>query len=332
MISLRTTYLGLDLASPIVASPSPLTGDRAKVQRLAEAGVGAVVLPSLFEEEVLHEELELAGAIDGAAEFNAEATTYFPPLHSFRSTADLYLDGLEATASAVDVPVIASLNVTAGGRWTSYARLLENAGAAAVELNLYRVAADPGRSAADVEAEDLALIEAVRGELGVPLAVKLSPYYSALAHFAAGVRDAGAAGLVLFNRFYQPDIDLELLDVTPHLQLSERVELRLPLRWIAILRSQLGDAFGLAATSGVHSGTDVAKALLVGADVAMTTSALLQHGPEYVRTMTYSLLTWMQGHGYTSVDELRGAMRQDRAADPSAFERANYVKTLHSWS
>ena len=331
-MDLTTTYLGLPLASPIVASASPLTGDVTQVRRMADAGIGAVVLPSLFEEEILHEELEVAGALDAGTHLSAEASSLFPPLHSFRSTADLYLDGLEATVAAVDVPVIPSLNVTTIGRWTKHAALLENAGAAAIELNVYRVAADAGRTAGDVEAEDLALIEAVASEVSVPVAAKLSPFYSSLANFAVRAVDAGASGLVLFNRFYQPDINLELLEVVPHLELSDSSSLRLPLRWIAILRSQLGAHVGLAATSGIHRGADVAKALLVGADVAMTTSALLRHGPEHVRTMTNGLVSWMEEHEYRSVGEVRGAMQQDRTTDPSAFERANYVKTLHSWS
>jgi dihydroorotate dehydrogenase (fumarate) len=332
MTDLRTRYLGLELTSPIVASAGPLTGDRGAVMRLAAAGVGAVVMPSLFEEEILHEEMELHRSMKIGVELTAEVRDFFPALHNFRSAADRYLDALEATVAAVDIPVVASLNVAATGAWAGYAELLENAGASAIELNVYRVAADPLRSSVEVEAEDLAVVAAVASRLEVPLAVKLSPYYSALANFAARVLDAGADGLVLFNRFYQPDVDIERLEVVPAVQLSQPWELRLPLRWVSILRSQLGDGPGLAATSGVHSGADVAKALLVGADVAMTTSALLRQGPEHVATLTGELLAWMAEHDYESVAQLRGSMRQDRTADPSAYERANYVRTLHSWS
>jgi dihydroorotate dehydrogenase (fumarate) len=331
-MDLRTRYLGLDLSSPLVASAGPLTGDPAAVTTMQDAGAGAVVMPSLFEEEILHEELEVAGALELGAGAHQEATDYFPALHEFRSVADRYLDAVEATVAAVEIPVIASLNASAAGAWAGYAELLENAGAAAVELNLYRVAADPLHSAVEVEAEDLHAIAAAASRLSVPLAVKLSPYYSSFANFAVRALDAGADGLVLFNRFYQPDVDTERVELVTHVELSNPAELRLPLRWIGILRGQLGPGPGLAATSGVHSGLDAAKALLVGADVAMATSALLRHGPSYFATMTGELLAWMAEHEYESVDQLRGSMAQDRAADPSSFERANYVRTLHSWS
>jgi len=230
------------------------------------------------------------------------------------------------------VPGIASRNASTPGGWVRYARLMQDAGADALELNLYHLAADPDRSASDMEARDLALVAAVRGAVTIPLAVKLSPYYSALASFARSVVGAGADGLVLFNRFYQPDLDLESLDVVPRLELSRPSELRLPMRWIAILRPQLGPDVSIAATSGVHGGTDALKALLVGADVAMTTSAVLHDGPARLRGIEEELVAWMVEHEYESVAQLRGSASQASVEDPSAFERANYLRTLRSWS
>jgi len=331
MVDLTTGYLGLQLRSPIVASASPITRDLDTVQRLEAAGVGAVVLPSLFEEEIVHEELRLNHALDAGADHFAEALDYFPAVNSFADVGDRYLADLERIRSCVRVPVIGSLNATSPGGWTRYAKLMQEAGADAVELNLYRVAADPSRTAIDVEAADLEVVAAVRAELSVPLAVKLSPYYSAMASFATGVADAGADGLVLFNRFYQPDLDLDTLNVVPRVELSHQSELRLPMRWIAILRPQLLHV-SLAATSGVTDGTDVVKALMVGADVAMTTSALLRHGPAHVTTLEEQLRDWMVEHDYDSVSQLKGSASHATSDDPSAFERAHYLKTLHSWT
>ena len=259
-----------------------------------DAGAAAIVLPSLFEEEILHEELELNRALEAGTETYSEALDYFPATGELANAGDRYLASLEAIKRAVSVPVIASLNATTTGGWVRYARLMADAGADAVECNLYRVAADPVRTAAEVEASDLKLIAAVRANLDVPLAVKLSPYYSAMANFAGRAVVAGADGLVLFNRFYQPDLDLEELEVVPRVELSRPWELRLPLRWIAILRPQLGPTVGLAATSGVWSGTDVVKALMVGADVAMTTSSVLHSGPKHLAVIEEELLAWMR--------------------------------------
>jgi dihydroorotate dehydrogenase (fumarate) len=331
MTDLRTRYLGLDLASPIVASASPLNGEVASARAVEEAGAAAIVMPSLFEEEVLHEELSLNRALEAGQEHYAEALDYFPSVPELADVGDRYLARLAELKAALSVPVIASLNATTSGGWMRYARQLADAGADAIELNLYRVAADPAQTGADLEANDLGIIAAVRSSIRVPLAVKLSPYYSSTANFAAGAVAAGADGLVLFNRFYQPDLDLDELAVVNRLELSHSFELRLPLRWIAILRPQLGPGVALAATSGVHSGLDVAKALMVGADVAMMTSALLRHGPAFLRTVESELRTWMAAHEYRSVDELRGSASQSSVENPGAFERANYLKTLHSW-
>jgi dihydroorotate dehydrogenase (fumarate) len=332
MPDLRTTYLGLDLRSPLVASAAPHNDEPDKARQLEAAGAAALVLPSLFEEEILHDELQLTGALEAGTEVFAEALDYFPAVDATLHTGDRYLAAIERLKAAVAIPVIASLNATHAGSWVRYARLVADAGADAVELNLYHVAADPTLGAGDVEARDLELIAAVRSGIGIPVAVKLSPYYSALAAFAARAVEAGADGLVLFNRFYQPDLDLDALDVVPRVELSQPSELRLPMRWIAILRPQLGPGVSLAATSGVHSGTDAVKALMVGADVAMMTSAVLHHGPDHFATVEAELVRWLEDHDYESVAQLRGSASHAAVPDPSAYERANYMRTLHSWA
>jgi len=331
-VDLRTRYLGLELRSPIVASASPLTGEPASARLLERAGAAAIVLPSLFEEEIVFEELEINRSLEAGTDSFAEALDYFPNIESFAGAGDRYLARLRQIKAQSAVPVIASLNATTAGGWVRYAKLIEDAGADALELNLYRVAADPARSAADVEADDLVLIAAVRSSVSIPLAVKLSPYYSSMANVARHVIEAGADGLVLFNRFYQPDLDLDTLEVVPRLDLSQPWELRLPLRWIAILRPALGPDASLAATSGVGSATDVVKALMVGADVAMMTSAILRHGPDKIRTVEAALRTWMGENEYESVSQLRSSASSTSVEDPSAFERANYMQTLRSWS
>jgi len=331
-VDLRTRYLGLDLRSPIVASASPLTGEPASARLLEQAGAAAIVLPSLFEEEVLFEDMEINRSLEAGTDSFAEALDYFPNIESFAGAGDRYLVRLRQIKAKAGIPVIASLNATTAGGWVRYAKLMEDAGADALELNLYHVAADPARSAADVEAADLALIAAVRTSVRIPLAVKLSPYYSSMANVARHVIDAGADGLVLFNRFYQPDLDLDTLEVVARLELSQPWELRLPLRWIAILRPELGPTASIAATSGVDSATDVVKALMVGADVAMMTSAILRNGPDKIRTVEAGLRTWMSENEYESVSQLRGSASSTSVEDPSAFERANYMRTLRSWS
>jgi dihydroorotate dehydrogenase (fumarate) len=329
---LATSYLGLGLRSPIVASAAPHNGEPATAARLDAAGVGAIVLPSLFEEEILAEEIDLNRSLDQGTELFAEALDYFPNVDPSLTAADRYLISLGRVKRAVGVPVIASLNAATPGGWVRYARRIEEAGADALELNLYHLAADPLRSAHDLEAADLDLIAAVRAAIQIPLAVKLSPYYSAFANFAAAAVNAGANGLVLFNRFYQPDVDLESLDVVPRLDLSQSWELRLPVRWIAILRPQLGAGVSLAASSGAQAGTDVAKGLLVGADVVMMTSAILRRGPEHVAIVEAELRSWMTDGEYTSVAQLRGSASSATVEDPTTFERTNYMTTIRSWA
>jgi dihydroorotate dehydrogenase (fumarate) len=331
-VELRTSYLGLELRSPIVASAAPHNGDPAMARRLEQAGVAAIVLPSLFEEEILSEELELGRTLEQGTEQFAESLAYFPRVDRFVGVADRYLTSLERVKAAVDVPVLASLNAGSGGAWVRHAQRIEAAGADALELNLYHLGVDPKVSAGAMEAVDLELVAAVRDAVTIPLAVKLSPYYSALANFAPAVTLAGADGLVLFNRFYQPDLDLDTLAIVPSLELSRPSDMRLPVRWIAILRPRLNAAVSLALTSGVHTGTDAVKGLMVGADVVMMTSALLIHGPEHLAVVEAGLRTWLDERGYTSVDQLRGSASQATVEDPGAFERANYMQTLRSWT
>jgi dihydroorotate dehydrogenase (fumarate) len=331
-VDLSTRYLGLGLRSPIVASAAPDNNDPATARLLEVAGVGAIVLPSLFEEEILAEELGLNRSLEQGSEHFAEALSYFPAVDAFIGAADRYLTSLERVKAQAGVPIIASLNATSAGGWVHWARRIQDAGADALELNLYHVAADRRRTAAEMESADLELIAAVRAAVTIPLAIKLSPYYSSFANFATEVSSSGADGLVLFNRFYQPDLDLESFDVVPRLNLSQSWEMRLPVRWIAILRPQLGPDVSLAVTSGAHSGSDVVKGLMAGADVVMMTSALLQHGPEHVRMVETELRAWLTDREYGSVDQLRGSASQATVEDPSAFERANYMRTLRLWS
>jgi dihydroorotate dehydrogenase (fumarate) len=331
-VDLRTRYLGLDLRSPLVCSSSPYTGDLATARRMERAGAGAIVLPSLFEEEILNEEIQLTRALEAGSEQFPEALGYFPAIDSIPSPSDRYVDLIALYKRELGIPVIASLNAATPGGWIRYARQIQEAGADALELNLYHLVADPRMTAADRESMDLALVRAVRAVVTIPVTIKLSPYYSALAGFAVNAISTGADGLVLFNRFYQPDLDLDTLDVVNRVELSHPSELRGPLRWIAILRPVLGGGVSLAATSGVHSGADAVKALLVGADVAMMTSAILKHGPEFVHTVEQELVEWLETHEYESVSQLRGAATKATMGDPTAFERANYMATLHSWS
>ncbi len=329
MADLSTTYLGLALRSPIVASAGPLTRTVDSMAELQDAGAAAVVLPSLFEEQIVADEESLDATLNAGAGLYAEAIDFFPRFEDYATGPDRYLERVTEARRRLEIPVIASINAASAGTWIRYARLLEDAGASAIELNLYEVHADPSRSSVDIEDADLSLMEAVASSVQIPVAVKLSPYYSAFAAFACRAAATGVAGLVLFNRFYQPDIDLGTLDVVPSVDLSSPWELRLPLRWIAVLRQQLDCS--LAATSGIHDGHAVAKALLVGAEVAMTTSALLRHGARHLGAMEAELVAWMDDNGYVSVDQLRGSVRREAAVDPEAFERTGYRRTLSSW-
>lgn len=329
---LSTRYLGLTLRSPIVASAAPPNGLPTTAARLERAGVGAIVLPSLFEEEVIHEQVNLNRSLEQGSEAFAEALDYFPGVDSLVDAADRYINSIRAVKAATTVPVIASLNARTIPGWVRYAAMMADAGADAIELNMYHVAADRHRSGAEIERQDQEAIRAVREAVTIPIAVKLAPYYSALASYAADALDAGADGLVLFNRFYQPEIDLDEMEVVPRIELSTPSEVRLPVRWIAILRAQLGSGVSLAASSGIHSGVEAIKAIAVGADVAMMTSALLRRGPDHVADVESDLRAWLVEHDYASVAELRGSLSAASAADPDAYERANYLATLRSWA
>jgi dihydroorotate dehydrogenase (fumarate) len=324
---LRTRYLGLELRNPLVAAASPFTGKVENLRRLEDAGIAAAVLPSLFEEQIVHEEMQEFEYYEDPSHSFFEALTYFPEVETYNSGTGAYLRLVEAAKRAVAIPIIGSLNGATRGGWLRYARQIQDAGANALELNIYFVAADPLETSAGVEARYLDILAAVKSEVTIPVAVKISPYFSALANMAQRLVRGGADGLVLFNRFLQPDIDLETLEVAPNLVLSTSDELRLPLRWIAILRGQLR-ASSLAATTGVHTAFDVLKLLLAGADVTMTASALFRTGPEHVTRVLEGLGTWLDEKGYESVEQLKGSLSQANSPHPGAFERANYVKTL----
>jgi dihydroorotate dehydrogenase (fumarate) len=330
MPDLTTHYLGLRLRSPLVASPGPLTGHLDKLAELSDAGIGAVVLPSLFQEQIEHETSEIDRLFSIHSYSFGEAGSFFPEVDGYNTGCDAYLALIEAARSRVEVPVIASLNGANIGGWLRYAKLLEDAGAEAMELNLYAVAADPAVSAVSLESEQLELVAMVCDEVSIPVAVKISPFYTSVAAFALAIQEAGAGGIVMFNRFYLPDLDLDTLEVEPRISLSSQAELRLPLRWVGIVREYL--TISIAASTGVHTGRDVAKLVLAGADVAMTTSALLHHGAGRVGDITDELTEWMGEHRYHSVDEMRGAVSRDAVADPAAYERANYIGNLTSYT
>jgi dihydroorotate dehydrogenase (fumarate) len=329
-IDLTTRYLGLKLKNPLVVAACPLTGNLDSLRRLEDSGAAAAVLPSLFEEQIEHEEVELQRLYDYQSESYAESLTYFPEMSEYNTGPGAYLRHLEEARQVVSMPLIGSLNGATSGGWVRYAKLMQEAGADALELNIYFIPTDITMTAAEVERQYLDLVASVRQSLSIPLAVKIGPYFSSLPHFAAELIAAGADGLVLFNRFLEPDIDLTLLQFRPNLLLSMRDELRLPLRWIAILRDEV--PISLAATSGIHFTEDVVKALLAGADVAMMASVLLQRGPQYLAVLLRELEHWLIENEYESVEQLKGSMSRGRCADPSELERANYMKALISYT
>ncbi len=328
-MDLSTTYMGLELRNPLVASASPLSRTLAGLRRLEEAGAGAVVMYSLFEEEVTLASEQLDHYLSYFTESFAEALTWVPNGRDYRIGPEQYLEHLRRAKQALSIPVIGSLNGSSSGGWTSYAREIEQAGADGLELNPYCVCTDPEMDGRAVEEQLLAIVQAVRSAVSIPVAVKLSPFYSAIAHLARRLAAAGANALVLFNRFYQPDLDLEDLEVQPHLLLSTSDELRLPLRWVAILYGQVPAE--LAITTGVHTYEDALKGLMAGAQVTMMTSELLQNGPRRIGQMLGEMARWMEERGYESVAEMRGSMSRARVERPNAFERANYVQVLQSW-
>ena len=330
MTDLHTDYLGLKLDSPIVASAGPLTSDLAGIAELERCGAGAVVLPSLFEEQIEHDQNEIDRLYSVHEESFGEATSFFPEIDHGNGGVDGYLELVAEAKRQVSIPVIASLNGTRVGGWLDHAKLIEDAGADALELNLYEVAADPATSGPELEAANLSLVTAVAEQIDIPVAVKISSHYSSIASFVVELQQTGAAGVVMFNRFYLPDLDLETLDVMPRLSLSTPDELRLPLRWAGILRDHL--TMSIAVSTGVHTGLDVAKLILAGADVAMTTSSLLRNGIDHVVVMEQQLRDWMRDHEYDSVAQMRGAVSRESSADPAAYERANYIGNLASYT
>lgn len=329
-MNLETEYLGLKLKSPLVASASPLTQEVSNGKRLEDAGAAAIVMHSLFEEQVMLDSLRLNYELEAGTEAFGEALDFFPPMNDYGVGPDIHLDRLAAIKRSVDIPVIASLNGVSVGGWTKFAKLMEEEGADALELNLYYIATNPETSAGEIEEIYLDVIAAVREVIKIPLAVKLSPFFSSLPHFARAAAESGANALVLFNRFYEPDFDLEALEVAPHLVLSNSNELRLPLRWIAILYGQNPD-LDLALTSGVHHHEDVVKGLMAGAKVTMMTSELLLNGMARIGEIERSLVQWMEEHEYESVRQMQGSMSRQKIEDPTTYERFNYLKVLGSY-
>ncbi len=330
MTDLTTEYLGLTLPHPIMASASPLTGSLDSLLELESAGAAAVVLPSLFEEQVEHDSLAIDHTLDFGSAASPEALGgFFPELDEYNTGADEYLELLAQAKRELSIPVIASLNGISDGGWVDYARALQGEGADAIELNIYLIAADPDATAADVEDRYLQLVSHVRSSIDIPLSVKIGPAFSSPANMARRLANAGADAIVLFNRFYQPDMDLETLDVRPDIDLSTPAEMRLVLRWVAIMAGRVGAQ--LAATTGVHDAEGVVKLVLAGADVTMMTSALLQRGASYLAIVVAETQQWFDEHGYQSVTQARGSVSQLSVPDPVAFERANYMKTLISY-
>jgi dihydroorotate dehydrogenase (fumarate) len=327
---LRSRYLGLVLKNPIVAAASPMTGSIDGLKRLEDAGVAAVVLPSLFEEQIEHEEMATHNLMLSGTEISPEARGFFPEMQNYDTGPDHYLKLIGDAKKALSVPVIPSLNGHTPGGWTQIARQLEQAGADAIELNIYFLATDPEDTSVEIEKRYIDLVTSVSAMVSIPVAVKVSPYFSAMANMAARLAAAGASGLVLFNRFVQPDILLDELEVAPRLVLSTSDELRLALRWIAILRGRVRAS--LAATGGAHTSEDVLKLLLAGADCVMIASSLLRKGPKHVATLVSGIETWLTEREYVSVEQMKGSLSQQACPDPAAFERANYMKALTSYT
>ena len=328
-MDLTTTYLGFELANPIMVGACPLGTNVDGIRQLEQAGASAIVLPSLFEEEIraaamTQLELESTGAGFGEATLG-----YHPDPEGYHIGPDQYLDHIGKVKAAVSIPVMGSLNGTTPGGWTSYAKKIESAGADALELNVYYLPTEAQETGEEVERRAVEIVQAVKADVKIPVAVKLSPFFSSIPHLGRKLQDAGADGLVIFNRFYQPDIDIEDLDVVPNLRLSTTDELRLRLRWLAILSGQL--ELSLAATGGAHTAVDVIKAVMTGAHAVQLVSALLIHGPEHITRTLEAITFWMQEHDYQSIRQMQGSMNLARTPNPKAFSRANYMKMLDSW-
>lgn len=330
MIDLSTTYLGLNLKNPLVASASPLSRKIDVARKLEEAGISAIVMYSLFEEQIIQDSIELDYYISRTKDEYPESQTMLPDGGMYGVSPEKYLNQVAGLKKALNIPVIGSLNGVSKGGWTQYARRIEEAGADALELNMYYLATDPDSSAADIENSQVDLVSEIKSAITIPLAVKLSPFITSVPHFAKRLVEAGADGLVLFNRFYQPDFDLEELEIIHSLDLSTSADLRLPLRWISILYGKLNA--DLALTSGIHTSRDVLKAMMAGAQVAMTASELLWDGSiKRVTEILEQTRKWMEEHEYTSIKQMQGSMSQKSVSNPAAFERANYMKVLNSF-
>ncbi|MBZ5497927.1 MAG: dihydroorotate dehydrogenase-like protein [Acidobacteriia bacterium] len=325
-MDLRTRYLGMNLRTPLVPSASPLSDTLDNLRRMEDAGASAVVLYSLFEEQLTREREALDYHLTHGTESFAESLTYFPAPEAYRAGPEGYLEKIRKAKKAVGIPIIASLNGSSIGGWVDYAKKIEEAGADALELNVYFIPTDPAQSSAVIEQTYVDILKAVKFVVSIPVALKLSPFFSSMAHMARRFDDAGADALVLFNRFYQPDMDLDNLEIRPNVLLSTPQALRLPLRWVAILYGRI--KADLAATSGIHSSDDVLKVLLAGANVAQLCSVLLRHGIEHIREIEKGMIEWMKNHEYESVSQLQGSMSQKNCADPSSFERAQYMQAV----
>ncbi|MDP1676265.1 MAG: dihydroorotate dehydrogenase-like protein [Bacteroidota bacterium] len=328
-MDLSTSYLGLNLKNPIVPSASPMSRTVGSVRLMEDYGASAVVLYSIFEEQIRHETKEMYHHLTYHAESYAEATSYFPEMHEYHSGPDEYLNHIRKLKEAVSIPIIGSINGVTDGGWVEYAKLIQQAGADALELNIYYIPTDPNMSSDDIEQSYLDIVKDVRNQVSIPVAVKLSPYFTSLSNIAKRLDKIGVNGLVLFNRFYQPDINLDTLNVEPGVILSSSDSLRLPLRWIGILYKKINA--DLAATTGVHTAEDVLKLIMAGANVTMMCSALLRHGPRKIREVLTGVQQWMVEHEYASLNDMRGSMSHQSVADPSSFERANYMKALQSY-
>ncbi len=328
-MDLKTTYMGLDLKHPLVASAGPISRTLDGIKRLEDAGASAVVLFSLFEEQIRQENESFDYLMEAGTESFGESLSYFPAVEDYTVGPDAYLDLIRQATEAVDIPIIGSLNGITDAGWAEYAKDISDAGARAIELNVFYIPAGIDIAARDVEQRYIDIVKHVKGAVSIPVSVKLNPFFSSIGEMANRFVDAGADGLVLFNRFYQPDFDLEELEVVPNLELSSASEIRLPLMWIAILHGRVEAS--LAATRGVETANEVVKYVMAGADVVMTTSALLRNGVGHMKTLVDGLSGWMEKRGYDSVEQMKGSMSQQKVADPSAFERANYIKVLGSF-
>ncbi|MBI4664625.1 MAG: dihydroorotate dehydrogenase-like protein [Verrucomicrobia bacterium] len=328
-MDLSTTYLGLKLRTPLVPSASPLSEDLDNLKRLEDAGAAAIVLHSLFEEQIRYERYEFHHYLTFGTESYPEALTFFPEPADFHVGPETYLRHVSKAKEMVKIPILASLNGSTLGGWIDFAKLIQQAGADGLELNIYSIPTDPDLTAADVEKTYLDIVAAVKSVVSIPVAVKLSPFFTNFANLAKRLDEAGADGLVLFNRFYQPDIELETLDVTPNVLLSTPMAMRLPLRWIAILHGRI--SLSLAATSGIHRGADALKMLMAGADATMLCSVLLRRGIDHLKVIEKEMCEWMEEHEYESVGQLQASLSQENCPDPSAFERAQYMKALSSY-